>query len=369
MIIIWRNSHMTAKRNSQRKPRMRRLFATRRRRWIAIGGIVVLLLLIMIAVRHNNAQKAAEKHKYNILKVTRQADFNLTGKIEPVQTQTLTLPSGKLQNLNVKNGDHVAQGEAILTMHNDNTQDSVTELQGDLSKSQRTMNSQQQTINNLRQQLNGMSQGDEGYSDLQNQLNEAQNAYADAQASVATTQQRLNTASSKVNQTLTAPFAGYVTVDQAKEGEPVVTLYSDTLQFVGQVSEYDYSKLHQSTNLKVKALATNRTANTQVSYLATIPTKNSGNNTKYEVTANVNANKFMAGQTAKAAVKQDGVQIPKSAVRHGKVFVVDANNRVRETEVSGRAVNSSYIVTDGVDAGDRIVTNPNSKLKDNEKVD
>ena len=269
----------------------------------------------------------------------------------------------------MKNGDHVAQGEALLTMHNDSTQDSVTELQGDLSKSQRTMNAQQQTINNLRQQLNGMGQGDEGYNDLRNQLTEAQNAYVDAQASVAATQQRLSTASSKVNQTLTAPFAGYVTVDQSKQNAPVITLYSDTLQFVGQVSEYDYSKLHQSADLKVKALATNRTANTQVSYLSTIPTKNSGNNTKYEVTANVSANKFMAGQTAKASIKQDGVQIPKSAVRHGKVFVVDSDNRVRETDVSGRAVNSSYIVTDRVDAGDRIVTNPNSKLKNNAKVD
>ena len=109
-------------------------------------------------------------------------------------------------------------------MHNDSTQDSVTELQGDLSKSQRTMNAQQQTINNLRQQLNGMGQGDEGYNDLRNQLTEAQNAYADAQASVAATQQRLNTASSKVNQTLTAPFAGYVTVDQSKQNAPVITL-------------------------------------------------------------------------------------------------------------------------------------------------
>ncbi len=369
MITIWRNLHMTAKRNSQRKPRLRRLFATRRRRWITIGGVIIILLLIVIAVRHNNAQKAAEKTEYNVLKVTSQTDFNLTGKIEPVQTQTLTLPSGNLQSLNVKDGDHVTQGEAILTMHNSNTQDSVAELQADLSKSQRTMNAQQQTVNNLRQQLNGMTSGDEGYADLQSQLNEAQNAYADAQASVASTQQRLNTASSKVNQTLTAPFAGYVTVDQSKQNEPVVTLYSDSLQFVGQVSEYDYSKLHQSINIKVTALATKRTADTQVSYLATIPTKNSGNNTKYEVTANVNANKFMAGQTAKASVKQDGVQIPKSAVRHGKVFVVGANDRVRETEVSGHAFNSSYIVTDGVDAGDRIVTNPNSKLKDNAKVD
>ena len=58
-----------------------------------------------------------------------------------------------------------------------------------------------------------------------------------------------------------------------------------------------------------------------------------------------------------------GFKFPNRQFVSGKVFVVDSDNRVRETDVSGRAVNSSYIVTDGVDAGDRIVTNPNSKLK------
>lgn len=360
---------MTAKRNSHRKSRLRRLVSTKKRRWIVGITALIVIILIFTAIHHANKADKAAKSDYHIMSVVAQPNFNLTGKIEPVQTQTLTLPSGNLQRLNVKNGDHVTQDEAILTMHNDNTQDSVAELQADLSKSQRTMSAQQQTVNNLRQQLNGMSSGDEGYTDLRSQLSEAQNAYADAQASVSSTQQRLNTASGKVNQTLTAPFAGYVTVDQSKQNEPVVTLYSDNLQFVGQVSEYDYSKLHQSTNLRITALATNRSTNSQVSYLATIPTKNAGNNTKYEVTANVNANQFMAGQTAKAAIKQDGVQIPKTAVRHGKVFVVGADKRVRETKVSGQAVNSAFIVTDGIDAGDRIVTNPNRKLTDNAKVD
>ena len=77
----------------------------------------------------------------------------------------------------------------------------------------------------------------------------------------------------------------------------------------------------------------------------------------------------MAGQTAKASIKQDGVLIPKKAVRNGKVFIVDANGRVRKTKISGHAVNSSYVVTNGIDEGDKIVINPNSKLKNNTKVD
>ena len=265
------------------------------------------------------------------MRVTSQPSFNLTGKIEPVETQVLALPSGKLQSLAVKNGDHVVQGQAILTMHNDDLQNQVANLQNQLDQSQSTSSADQ---------TNGPSM-----------------------------QQQLKNISGKVNQTLVAPYSGYVSIDQSKEDAPVVTLYSDNLQFVGQVSEYDYDKLHQSTDLKVTALATNHVANTQVNYLATIPTKGTVNNTRYKVTASVNANQFMAGQTAKASIKQDGVLIPKKAVRNGKVFIVDANGRVRKTKISGHAVNSSYVVTNGIDEGDKIVINPNSKLKNNTKVD
>lgn len=324
---------MTARRTSHRHPRLHKLFASRRRRWGIGLGVLLIVALLIFGIQRFNADRAAQKPHFTTMRVATQPSFNLTGKIEPVQTQTLTVPSGKLQSLSVKDGDHVAQGQAILTMHNDNLQNNLAELQGQLNSGQDSSTA------------------------------------PDQQPSTAPVQQQLNNLSGQVNQTVVAPYSGYVSIDQSKQNQPVVTLYSDNLQFTGQVSEYDYDKLHQSTDLWVKALATNRTAKTQVSYLATIPSKNSGNNTRYKVTANINAEQFMAGQTAKAAVKQDGILIPKRAVRHGHVFVVDDDGHVRKTQVSGHAVNNSYVVTDGVMAGDRIVTNPTSKLKNHAKVD
>jgi HlyD family secretion protein len=356
---------MTEQKKNRRERRRGRLLATRRRRWLMVGG-VILAAVVIVGVVHTMNDKKNTQPQYHTMRITRQADFALTGKVEPTQTQVLSLPAGKLQNLNVKNGDHVTQGEAILTTHDQDSQDSAVELQGDLAKSQQQVQSQQQTINSLQQQLNGADPEEAG--DLQSQLTEAKSAYADAQASVNAARNKLNTTNGRVNQTLTAPYAGYVTIDQSKQGSPVVTLYSDSLQFTGQVSEYDYAKLHNGTDLHVKALATNRTETTPVTYLAKVPTRNSGNNTKYAVTANLNADKFMAGQTAKAFIAQDGVRIPKTAVRHGRVFVVE-DGRARAVNVSGRAVNGYYLVTDGVDAGDRIVTNPGRHLKNNARVD
>ena len=316
---------MTAKRTSQRQSRWRILLATKRRRLAMIISVFVILILLIIGIQHSTAKKNQSQATFSTMRVTSQPSFNLTGKIEPVETQELALTSGKLLSLAVKNGDHVVQGQAILTMHNDDLQSQVANLQNQLDQSQSTSSADQTNGHSMQQQLKNIS--------------------------------------GKVNQTLVAPYSGYVSIDQSKEDAPVVTLYSDNLQFVGQVSEYDYDKLHQSTDLKVTALATNHVANTQVNYLATIPTKGTGNNTRYKVTASVNANQIMAGQTAKASIKQDGVLIPKKAVRNGKVFIVDANGRVRKTKISGHAVNSSYVVTNGIDEGDKIVINPNSKLK------
>lgn len=355
---------MSEQKNSRSNRRFR-LLVTRRRRWLMLGGAILVVVIILVAVRGMNT-KEDDRPKYHTMRVTSQADFALTGKVEPTQTQVLSLPAGKLQDLNVKNGDHVTQGETILTTHDQDSQDSAVELQGDLTKSQQQVRPQQQTINSLQQQLNGADADEQG--DLQSQLTEAQNAYADAQASVSATQNRLNNTNGKVNQALTAPYAGYVTIDQSKQSAPVVTLYSDSLQFTGQVSEYDYAKLRNGTNLHVKALATNRAETTPVTYLAKVPTRSSGNNSKYEVTANLNANKFMAGQTAKAFIAQDGVRIPKTAVQHGRVFVV-MDGRARAVNVSGHAVNNYYVVTDGVDAGDRIVTDPGHYLKNNTRID
>ncbi len=83
---------MTAKRNSHYKSRLRQLFATRRRRWIGIGGLIIIIILVLVSIRHTHKVRKKQQKKMNIIfyGLLSKSDFNLTGKIEPVQTQTLT---------------------------------------------------------------------------------------------------------------------------------------------------------------------------------------------------------------------------------------------------------------------------------------
>lgn len=294
----------------------------KKKRWWIILIIVLIVLTGGVAYARQNQHKDTTP-RYQTMRVGKQADFALTGKVAANEQQVLTLPEGKLQSLNVKDGDHVVQGQTILTTYYDASQDPTTD----------TDNASP---------------------------NAAANDNQSDQAAAPQIVRRTNT--------LTAPYSGYVSVDQSKQGQPVITLYSDSLQFAGKVSEYDYSKLHNGTNLHVKALATNHTETTPVNYLSLIPAKDSGNNAKYKVTANLNPQKFMIGQTLRATIAQDGVRIPNAAVVHHHVYIVDSDGRARYAKVSGHAVNGSFIATDGVDAGDKIVTNPDHQLKNHMRI-
>lgn len=358
---------MKEKDNNGRSQRLRRLTHNRHRWWYLAAAVLVILGLVTYVVGRRRASDH-QKPRYRTSAAVAQGSFNISGKIQPTQTQVLTLPDGKLQNLNVKNGDHVSRGQALLTVTNQESKDNALSLQGDVSKSQQDLQSQQQTINQLNQQLGQMSSTDEGYADLQSQLSQARAAYQDAQSSLSLSQNRLNEANNQAHQTLVAPYDGYVTVNTSKSSEPVVTIYSDTLQFAGKVSEYDYAKVRQGDTLKVRALATRHTQKTPITFLSRVPAKASGNNSRYELTANVEGKKFIDGQTAKAALSQDGVQIPKSAVVGHHVFIKEGNH-YRKTRVSGHAENSFFIVSDGVDDGDQVVVNPDGKLKNGTRTD
>ena len=77
---------MTEQKKNRRERRRGRLLATRRRRWLTVGG-VILAAVVIVGVVHAMNDKKNTQPKYHTMRITRQADFALTGKVEPTQTQ------------------------------------------------------------------------------------------------------------------------------------------------------------------------------------------------------------------------------------------------------------------------------------------
>ncbi|KRL82993.1 efflux RND transporter periplasmic adaptor subunit [Ligilactobacillus equi] len=344
---------------------MKKFFTKKR---LIIGGIALICLLCLIFFL-NKPKKDKGPH-YQVVTVAKTADLTLTGSVIPNQSQVLDLPNGKVQNIAVVNGQKVQRGETLVTAYDETAAQEVASLQADISKQQRSQNSQQRTIANLQRQMRGLSQSDDGYSELQSQLTEAQNQVADAQADLNQDNTKLATAQAKVNPTLTAPFDGIIAVDDSKQNHPVLTLYSAGLQFKGYISEYDYNKVKVDTPVTVTATATNHHQDTKVSFLATFPAREDGksNGSKYEIHADLSPESFMNGQTVKLAAKQSEVQIAAKAVKKHHVFVYQ-HGKVRAIRVDGQIKGAVFVVTDGLKAGQKIIANPDTKLKDGDSID
>ena len=148
-----------------------------------------------------------------------------------------------------------------------------------------------------------------------------------------------------------------------------MVLSSDELQLSTQLSEYDYPKVKVGQELKVTALATKHEQTTQLGYLANTPAQNSkANDSKYELTAPLDSTKFMAGQTLNVMITQTGVQIPKTSVKDGHVYVVE-NKKAKRIAVTGTTSNGSFIVKSGLSKGQRVIVDPDKGLKDGKTVE
>lgn len=69
-----------------------------------------------------------------------------TGKVSAKQTQNLQIPDGTVQKVNVRNGDEVKKGDVLLTTHNNEIIEKITDVKQSILKMQRDLAVQKQNI-------------------------------------------------------------------------------------------------------------------------------------------------------------------------------------------------------------------------------
>lgn len=98
------------------------------KRKILIGAAVIIAIwAIWGLVQKANAKKDDVKDaspKHYVTKVSIPAPFSLNGQAESKQFSTLGLPSGKVQEIKVKNGQFIHKGDVILTTYDSEKQES-----------------------------------------------------------------------------------------------------------------------------------------------------------------------------------------------------------------------------------------------------
>jgi HlyD family secretion protein len=336
-----------------------------------IGGVVVVLGIVVVTLISNAGKQATQTEQNGKPAVTtmvvKPATLALSGQIKPVETQRLTNPVGKVTNVAVTNGQKVVKRTALLTTDDTDAKSKATDLASVVSKATRDLNEQNNQINDLKNKL--AQAEDEAKADLQTQIAQAQNTYNSAKADLGDQQKQLSQANAELTHTLYAPFDGIVALDYGKDGEVQLTMTSNDLQVSAEVTEFDYQKVADNHELVVSALANNNKQNTTINFLAKTPAEDSkAQNVKYLLTAPVDAEKFMNGQSAKIQVKLAGFIIPSSTVVNKKTVYLVRDGKLIQVEPTMTQTGENYTVTDGLTKGDRIVTYPASNLHKGQAV-
>ncbi|WP_423245831.1 efflux RND transporter periplasmic adaptor subunit [Lacticaseibacillus rhamnosus] len=334
---------------------------------IGIGVLAVIIVTIIFFVTQQKQTKPTTAPATLTTYQVKRHELRLSGQVQAVRSQKIDIPEGTVQNLTVKNGDTVAEGQQLLTVYHPDVQQKITTATQSLAKQQRSQKQLDDQINQLKTSLNQLAADDPQKSEIQSQLTEAQNNRQDAAASVDQATQELNQLQQDLNTAVKAPFAGRLYIDYQSNGSQSITETSSDMEAVGEVSEFDYNDVKVGQSATVQALSTKTKQTTAIDFISSDPAKSSKPNlAKYEVTAKLDQG-FLNGQSVSIILPLGGLEIPKTAVRQGAVYKV-VNGRAVRTKITYTKKDNMYEVTEGLDSGDRILQSPTKSIKNGAKV-
>ncbi|WP_220740434.1 efflux RND transporter periplasmic adaptor subunit [Leuconostoc miyukkimchii] len=337
---------------------------------ITVSSVVAVGLLTVTSITTYNkmTHKASSvtKKGYQSYRVTSSPALSMSGKIVANKTQTLNSPSGKIQQINVNDGQTVKNGEILLTVTNTDIQEAIEAQNDVISKATRGASATASALKSAQQQYQQASD-EEGKAALKDTVAQAQQATTDANADLQDAQNKLVELQNKLNVSLTAPFDGIVSVDNnTKDGIPSLTMNTTEKVLRATVSEYDYDKIHSGDSVTVSGIDGTPTQTTAIDKIEQIPAEQGKGTTYYPFSANVNGD-FLYGQSVKVKVPQNDLKIPSSAVYKGSIYkVIDGKASRINADVTKSG--TSYFIKSGVVKGEKIVLNPDSHLKNGEAI-
>lgn len=341
---------------------------------VLIISVVVIAVLMGVGVislkkmHSRGGEMSPEMSKmegYVSYLVDKVPDLSLTGKIISEKTQNLVTPNGKLDQLNVKDGQEVKSGDVILTVTDAQKEEAIENQKSVVNKTKRLVTS---TNNALNSAQNTYNQADaETKPSLKDAITKAQQDLNDANSDLDEENSKLTELQNKLHANLTAPFDGIVSVAESnsKDGLPNITISSKKKILQASVSEYDFNKVHVGDEINVTGIEGTPSQKTKITRVNKVPNNEKGA-AYYGVFANANDD-FLYGQSVKIKVPQKGIRIPKSTVYKGYIYKV-VEGKARKVKADVTKYGDFYIVNSGVSKGEKIVLNPDKKIKDGEKV-
>ncbi|GIO02659.1 efflux RND transporter periplasmic adaptor subunit [Brevibacillus laterosporus] len=396
-----------------------------------IAGTFAIMALLLGGCSNNSDNEVANAPIVQTMKVvatTNSSGLMASGKIVPdQQVQVVSKLSGRVANVNVKEGDRVKKGTVLATLENAELVQQVRQAEAGIVASQAKLNdtkagARQQDLDRLNSALQqakmgwdvaqktydrmkalfdtgavpqaeldkaslALEQAKSGYEQTKAQLDLAKagatsNSITALQADVTRQKAGLDLAKTTLsNSTITSPIDGMIAIRNIEPGEmaapsiPLMTIVNmDTVVIKASVPQEQVNHLKKGQTVQVVVNKDKKMIGT-IDFISPVSDANS---TTFPVKIRVkNDGSLLAGMIAEVYFGTDaqvatGVEIPKSSVidQDGKKFVYKVDgNTVHMTPVEVTEKNSDWLYAkSGVAANDQIVTQPAKDLHDGSQV-
>ena len=372
---------------------------------MALGASgICLMAMVFMAIKHNSP-KAEADGGYTIYHVesTDPLVFNGTVEAESIDTIYQDVTLGEITEIHVKDGQSVAEGDVLITYENDeiieakrNRERSVMNISNckeDINLAMEREKKVKQQLNNAEKELSNLKSNDLEYelkkSGLEQDVAHYEASVESEKETIRTLERTLqgneadladvneNIASLEKSATtkVIASTEGIIILQEkgkADSSVPLIKIISEAVIVVGEVSEYDYATLSIDQEVTVKHVSVNEEIKgriTSIDRLASSKLESSGAVT-YQFTVEIEQ-LIQYGFSVQIRLFTEKLVIPESAiVEKGEerfVYVYE-NKKVNKKSIVTIEEGGLFIVSDGLEQGDKIIENPNEELEDGQEV-
>ena len=340
-------------------------------------------------------QQEAPPHKVEVAEVARQ-DIPLNKSYPSLlrsdsEVTLVARVSGYLEERHFEPGQMVEEGDSLYTIEPDLYQATVNQREADLQSARAELSRAQRDAQRFEQLLSQNSVSRQQYDQAQAEQRVAQANVAQAEAALTSANLDLGYAN------MTAPVSGMISLSQinvgnfVNSGTELATITPlDPLEVRFQLPQRDAFELRRQLNEAGDV--------SEITARLSVPGQGGGSSAELEGRLDFLGSRVDSGTSTVQAsatfdnpdgavlpgqfvrVSLDGLRrfnvfaVPEIAVTQGlmgpRVFVLDENNQARERTVQlGDVAGPWQIITDGLEAGDRVIVGDPAGLEPGMKID
>lgn len=343
--------------------------------WGVIFGLV-LIVLVLVNLRGLNRTESVRAAEATEGEILEQVYTN--GRLEPVKSVEIFSPvGGVVQALNIKTGDTVTEGQALLTLKMDTVKEQLEKekLSLELTEAER-LAAKRQHFAKFKQQM--AEDPEQTVEELD--LTSYDLRIRSSQLTISSLEQQLN------NSTVYASAGGVVTQLSVKEGQlmaegsPLATLADlSSYKVKANLTELDAGKVAAGMKAVVTGESISGTYYGEVTYLSPTAVLNDAASkdasVEMEVTLQDQAAELRPGYNVALEMEipdKPRLLVPIEAVKYegeeAYVFKIEEDRAVKSVIKIGKEGDDQVEIVTGVSKGDRVVVGGADQLHDGDKV-